>query len=87
MPNTQVPCHGCSRFFALCGLSQHVAKSLDLYCQSALKTSQVQVASSSIQHAAMLLLLEPNNIVPISNDSECGELADNMEILEDTLIT
>src|SRR6267154_1352658 len=62
MLTAQVPCHGCSRLFVLRGLSQHVSKSSDPCCQSALRTSRAQVASLFIQHTAMSPPLNQNGM-------------------------
>ena len=48
MLTTKVPCHGCGRYFAPRGLSQHVSKTQDPHCRSALRTSQGQTGSFSI---------------------------------------
>ena len=69
---SRTPCHGCGRFFAPRGLSQHVSKSRDPRCQAALRTSQARAAPFSIQHTVMQPPLDPNNAAPISNDGEHG---------------
>ena len=85
MLTPKIPCHGCGRSFALRSLAQHVNKTHDPCCWSVLKTSQPQVASSSIQETENPPPLKPNGVDPISKDGECsgasghGYKSENME--------
>jgi hypothetical protein len=74
MPDAQVQCRGCGRRFVPRGLSEHVNKSRDPRCRSALRTSRVPVAtSSSIQRPTTPPLLNHNEAVPDDPISEDGE--------------
>ena len=89
MLTTQVPCRGCGRLFTPRGLSQHVSKTQDPRCRSAVSTSRVPTASSSDRNAAIPPPPNTNNAVVISNDIEGGgdDFGDayNAEILDGAL--
>ena len=72
MLTTQVQCRGCGRPFTPRGLSQHVSKTQDPRCRSALSTSRVPTASSSAQNAVIPPPHNTNDAVAISNDIEGG---------------
>ena len=63
-----IQCRGCGRSFAPRGLSQHLSKTHDPRCRSALKAA----ASPSIQVTKTPPPLNPNGAEPISKDRECS---------------
>ena len=79
-----IQCRGCGRSFAPRGLSQHVSKTHDPRCRSALKTSRPQAASPSIQETKTPPPLNPNGGEPISKDRECSGASGQGYISENT---